>query len=90
MEFNSKTTGVVTEVKRVWWIKVKLKAVRTHSLDGVAFPHTAVIKYTVNGREYVTKVYIPWRIVPPSKGAEVTVLYREERPKLCMVEFGAH
>ncbi len=90
MEFNSRTTGVVTEVKRVWWIKVNLKAVRSHSLDGAVFPHTAVIKYTVNGREYVTKVYIPWRIVPPLKGAEVTVLYSKERPNRCMVEFNAH
>lgn len=87
MDFERETTGVITEVKTVWWIKVKLKPVRTHSLDGVAFPHTVAVEYTVNGRKYVTKVYIPWRIVPPQKGTEVTVLYNDERPKLCMIRF---
>lgn len=90
MEFKSSTTGVVTEVKRVWWIKVKLKPVMTYSTDGAVFPHTAVIKYTVNGKDYIKKLYIPWRIVPPAKGAEVTVHYNEGRPRLCMVEFGTH
>lgn len=88
MDFNGKTTGTVTEVKTIWWIKVKLKAVRLHSTDGVAFPHSIRVKYTVDGREYNKKVYVPWRILPPSKGAEVAVSYDEDRPRRCMVGLG--
>ncbi|MBD5129661.1 MAG: sugar ABC transporter permease [Ruminococcaceae bacterium] len=88
MEFTGRTTGTVTEVKKIWWIKVKLKAVRLHSEDGVAFPHNIKVKYTVDGREYYKKVYIPWRILPPPKGAEVTVSYDENRPQRSMVGFG--
>lgn len=88
MEFYGRTTGTVTEVKTIWWIKVKLKAVRLHSADGVAFPHSIRVKYTVDGREYNKKVYVPWRILPPSKGAEVAVSYDEDRPQRCMVGLG--
>lgn len=88
MEFNGKTTGTVSEVKKIWWIKVKLKAVRLHPTDGVAFPHSVNVKYTVGGREYNKKVYVPWRILPPSKGAEVTVNYDENRPSRCRISLG--
>ena len=88
MEFNGKTTGTVSEVKKIWWIKVKLKAVRLHPTDGVAFPHSVNVKYTVGGRQYNKKVYVPWRILPPSKGAEVTVNYDENRPSRCRIGLG--
>ena len=88
MEFTGKTIGTVTEVKRIWWIKVKLKAVRLHPEDGVAFPHSIKVKYTADGREYCKKVYVPWRILPPSKGAEVAVSYDKDRPQRSMVGFG--
>lgn len=89
MELTGKTTGTVIEVKKIWWIKVKLKAVRLHPTDGVAFPHSVKVKYTVGGREYSKKVYVPWRILPPQKGAEVAVNYNEDRPSVCMVGLGA-
>ncbi len=88
MEMNGRTTGMVMEVKKIWWIKVKLKAVRLHPADGVAFPHSVKVKYTVGGREYSKKVYVPWRILPPPKGAEVTVNYDADRPSRCIVGLG--
>ncbi len=85
MEITGRTAGTVIEVKKIWWIKVKLKAVRLHPLDGVAFPHSVKVRYTVGGKGYVTKVYVPWRILPPSKGAEVAVEYDTDRPSRCRV-----
>lgn len=85
MEFNGKTTGTVTEVKKIRWIKIKLKAVRLHPTDGVAFPHGVKVKYKVGGREYIKKIYFPWRILPPPKGAEITVEYNKDRPSVCRV-----
>lgn len=86
MDFTGKTTGTVTEVKRIWWIKVKLKAVRLHPTDGVAFPHKVKVKYEVDGKEYTAKVYIPWRLIPPEIGGEVEVLYADERPRLSFID----
>lgn len=85
MEFNGKTTGTIIEIKKIWWIKIKLKAVRLHPTDGVAFPHNVKVKYTVSGREYLKKLYVPWRILPPQKGAEITVEYNKDRPSVCRV-----
>ncbi len=85
MEFNRKTTGTVTDVKTIWWIKVKLKAVRTSSTDGAAFPHSIRVKYTADGKEYTAKVYIPWRLIPPEVGDEVEVLYSDGRPRLSFI-----
>ena len=88
MEFTGKTTGTVIEVKKIWWIKIKLKAVRMHSADGVAFPHSIKVRYTVDGKEYIKKVYVPWQILPPSKGDEVAVNYNTNRPSQFMVGLG--
>ena len=87
MDFTEKTTGTVIEVKKIWWIKVKLKAVRMHPTDGVAFPHSIRVKYTVDGKEYNTKVYVPWRILPPPIGDEVVVNYNADRPSQSRVQF---
>lgn len=82
----NKTTGTVTKVKMIWWIKVKLKAVRLHPTDGVAFPHYVWVKFTVDGSEYVKKVYVPWRKIPPAEGCEVTVIYNDNKPSKCSVD----
>lgn len=86
MELTGKTTGTVIEVKKIWWIKVKLKAVRLHPTDGVAFPHSVKVRYAVNGNEHTAKVYIPWRLIPPEVGDEVGVLYADGRPRLSFID----
>ena len=86
MEMNCKTTGTITNVKMIWWIKVKLKAVRLHPTDGVAFPHYVWVKYTVDGVEYIKKAYVPWRKIPPAIGTEVTVNCNESKPSKCRVD----
>ena len=87
MEFSGTTTGTVTEIKTLWWIKVKLKAVRLGPTDGVAFPHSAKIKYTVGGKEHNKRIYLSWRILPPSEGAQVTVNYDPKKPSRCKIGF---
>ncbi len=87
MEFSEMTTGTITEVKTIWWIKVKLKAMRVSPTDGVAFPHSAVIKYTVGSRDYSKKIYLSWRIMPPPAGTQVTVSYDPKKPSRCKVGF---
>lgn len=87
MEFSGTTTGTITEVNKLWWIKVKLKAVRVSPTDGVAFPHSAKIKYTVSGKDYAKKLYLSWRILPPSIGTQVTVNYDPKKPSRCKIGF---
>ncbi|MCM1164629.1 MAG: sugar ABC transporter permease [Lachnospiraceae bacterium] len=81
------TTGTVAEVKKLWWIKVKLKAVRVSPTDGAAFPHGVRVKYAVNGKDYTAKAYLPWRLIPPEVGSEVAVLYADGRPRLSFIDF---
>lgn len=85
MDFTGTTTGTVAEVKKIWWIKVKLKAVRMHPTDGVAFPHSVKIKYTADGKDYTKKIYFSWQITPPPVGAQVTVRYDTQKPSRCEI-----
>ncbi len=48
----TKTTGTVTELKRLWWIKINTKPARKHALDGALFLHRGKVRYTANGTEY--------------------------------------
>lgn len=87
MKMSSETSGIVTDVKEAWWIKINTKPIRTHSLDGARFPHIVKVKYAVNGVEFTKRVYTSWRIAPPPKGTEVTVSYNAENPKKCKIDF---
>ena len=87
MVFNGRTTGIVTEVKKIWWIKVNTKPIRKHALDGAEFPHSISVRYVVGGVEFTKRAYVPWRISPPSKGDEVTVNYNADRPSQSKVQF---
>ena len=82
-----KILGTVTAVKKLWWIKVNTKPVRTHALDGALFPHTITVKYSVNGIEHIKRKYIRARLVPPKIGDTVEVYYLEEKPGKCRIIF---
>lgn len=86
MEFTGRTTGTVTEVKTLWWIKVNTKPIRKHALDGALFPHTIAVKYEVNGIEYTKKAYVSVKKDTPPRNAEVAVYYNEAKPSKCKVE----
>ncbi|MBD5111884.1 MAG: sugar ABC transporter permease [Ruminococcaceae bacterium] len=87
MKMSSETSGIVTDVKKIWWIKINTKPIRRHALDGARFPHFATVKYAVDGVEFTKRFYISWRIDPPLKGTEVIVRYNSENPKRCKIDF---
>lgn len=82
-----KTLGTVTAVKKLWWIKVNTKPIRTHALDGALFPHTITVKYSVNGIEHIKRKYVRARLTPPAVGETVEVCCRAEKPGKCKIIF---
>ena len=77
---DQKTVGTVVSAKKQWWLKVNTKPVRMHALDGATFPHIIKVRYVVNGNEYFKRKWIRACDRPPAVGAEVTVLYDENKP----------
>lgn len=78
---GKETKGIVTEVKRCWWLKVNTKAVRKGALDGALFPHIIHFTYSVNGQTYTGKRYVNWNKRCPAKDERLTVYYEEASPE---------
>ena len=76
-----KTTGTVIKVHKCWYIKVNQKPVRTHALDGAAFPHIVTVEYEANGQKYAKKKFLNYNITCPNVGSNVDVYYNSENPK---------
>lgn len=81
-----KTAGTVIAVKKLWWIKINTKPVRSHALDGALFPHTVTVRYMVNGAEYIKKKFVRARLAPPQIGETIDVYYRTEKPSKCKID----
>ena len=81
-----KTSGTVITVKKLWWIKINTKPVRSHSLDGAVFPHTVTVKYSVNGTEYIKKIFLRAKLAPPGPGEAVNIFYNAEKPSKCRLD----
>lgn len=77
---EQKAVGTVIEAKKQWWLKVNKKPVRTHALDGAAFPHIIKVKYTVDGTEHIKRKWIGAAHAVPAVGSAVTVVYHAEKP----------
>ena len=77
---ENKTIGMILSVKKQWWLKVNTKPIRTHALDGAAFPHIVTVKYTVDGNEIIKKKWLSSSVTPPSVNERVTVVYRKDKP----------
>jgi len=77
---EKQTSGTVVSVKKQWWLKVNTKPVRMHALDGATFPHIIKVRYVVYGTEYFKRKWIRACNQPPEIGAEMTVLYDENKP----------
>jgi len=77
---DQQTMGIVTAVKKQWWLKINTKALRSSPGDGAAFPYIIHVTYTVDGRGYVKKQWLsPGKAVPPV-GSSVTVSYSAADP----------
>lgn len=77
---QQKTMGTVIKVSRQWWLKVNTKALRRHALDGAFFPHIIKVNYTVDGRNYVKRKWIPAKVSVPIQGSKIEVIYSTQKP----------
>ena len=85
------TRGRVTASKTCRWLKVNTKPVRKHALDGAVFPHIIAFQYTVDGKTYQGKRYVPPRYAAgfdtsPKPGDGIRVWYDPGRPERYAVQ----
>lgn len=78
---GEKTKGTVTQVKTCYWLKVNTKPVRAHMADGARFPHIIHIAYSVDGKTYTAKRWVPWHQRCPVKDESITVNYEPDAPE---------
>ncbi len=81
-----RTTGVITSTVKLWMIKINKKPIRTHALDGAAFPYIVKVKYTVDGKEYVKRKFVGNYSTCPKEGNSVTVNYQDDMPLKCKLD----
>ena len=77
------TEGTVLSVKKQWWLKVNTKAVRMHALDGATFPHIVKVRFIVDDKDYIKRVWFGAGLPVPAEGAQVRVAYEENKPSKC-------
>ena len=78
---NEETVGKIIKVKKLWWLKINKKPIRTTSLDGAIFPSSLQVKYSVNDNEYVGKKIVAWDDSFTQVGQDVIVSYKEDKPQ---------
>lgn len=77
---NLETMGIVRSVTRQWWYKINTKSARMLGTDGAIYPHVIKVQYTVGGKEYTRRKWIPAGMPVPCVGSSAVVIYREEKP----------
>ena len=75
-----RTTGTILSTKKLWWLKINKKAVRTGPLDGAAFPYIIKVKYVVNEKEYIKTKFIGTNYPVPEVGDTIQLSYEEATP----------
>ena len=78
---NEETVGKIIKVKKLWWLKINKKTIRTTSLDGAIFPSSLQIQYSVNDKKYVGKKIVVWDDRFTQVGQDVVVSYKEDKPQ---------
>ena len=78
---NEETIGKIIKVKKLWWLKINKKPIRTTSLDGAIFPLSLQVQYNVNDNEYVGKKIVTWDDSLTQVGQDVVVSYNEDKPQ---------
>lgn len=73
--------GRVTEVRRIWWIKINTKPVRKHAFDGAEYPMLICFSYEAEGAGYSGKRVINYTRRCPAVGEALTVYYDPARPE---------
>lgn len=77
---NNVAEGIITGMKKCWWIKINTKPIRSDFLDGAVFPYTIFFKYSVNGTEYSGRKFIGLNTRGLNPGAKITVYYDGSHP----------
>ena len=85
-DMEKETTGTVISVTKQWWLKVNRKPVRTHAMDGAAFPHIIKVKYTIGVKDYTCQKWIGAGNKIPDKGTTIKVIYCEDKPSKARIE----
>ena len=78
---SEETIGKIIKVKKLWWLKINKKPIRTTSLDGAIFPLSLQVQYSVNDNEYVGKKIVTWDDSLTQVGQDVIVSYKEDKPQ---------
>ncbi len=78
---SQETIGKIIKVKKLWWLKINKKPIRTTSLDGAIFPSSLQVQYSVNDSEYVGKKIVAWDDSLTQVGQDVIVSYNEDKPQ---------
>ncbi|MBE6008125.1 MAG: hypothetical protein E7235_02880 [Lachnospiraceae bacterium] len=87
MSNGNTVRGIVTDVKKCWWIKVKTKPVLTSYSDGVKYPHTVHYEYEVMGEKYTGSKTLGYMVTPPNKNAYITVYYDIDDPSESTIKY---
>ncbi len=77
---QKRTIGTIISVKKQWWLKVNTKAFRCGPLDGATFPHVIKVRYTIDGTEYLKRIWIGAQYPVPVEGDRVHLVYEDDRP----------
>ena len=85
VSMDKQTEGTIISVRKQWWLSIRTKALRTGPLDGTVFPHIAKVRYTVDGKEYIRRIWIHAGLPVPKVGSTVQVLYNSDRPSKAKV-----
>ena len=77
---EQQTSGTVIAATRQWWLKVNRKPVRAHAADGAEFPYVLKVAYTVDGKAYTKRKWLPAGSPVPAVGSSVQVAYPPDKP----------
>ncbi len=80
IESGSRTQGIITEQKTLYWIKINTKAVRMGPMDGAVFPGFIRFTYSVEGIEYRGSRVVSPYVRCPDKGMKIAVFYDADNP----------
>ena len=78
---NEETRGKIIKVKKLWWLKINKKPIRTTSFNNAIFPLVLQVQYSVNNKEYIGKKLVAWDDSFTQVGQDVVVMYNENKPQ---------
>ena len=82
---NKETMGKVISFSKQWWLKINTKPFRRDYLVGAIFPYIIKVKYIVDEKEYIKRLWIKAGNFVPPVGSELKVIYNEFKPSKAKV-----